>query len=99
MGLDELSALLIAIAVADWGITGVMIIASRRYPEPALQERAATSVVLSLIASIAAVLGAGRLGLLPLPNGMAVVLLGAALLMVSAPQFVWFFGLLMGKFK
>ena len=58
-----------------------------------MDERAFVSVILSVIATMAAVLGAARLGVLSLPNGTGIVILLAALILVSAPQFVWVIGL------
>lgn len=99
MSLDDTSRLLIALAACDWLATAVIYIAARRLQEPALTERATTSVILSIVGSIAAILGAVRLGYITLPNGTAVGLLAFALILVSAPQFIWLGGLILGKFR
>lgn len=99
MTLDEISRLLIALAACDWLLTAVIYMAARRVREPALTERASTSVILSVIATLAALLGANRLGLVVLPTDAAIGLLAFALALVSAPQFIWVGILAMGKFR
>ena len=99
MDLDALSHLLIVLAACDWVFTALIFIAARQMQEAALTERATTSVILSVIGSIAALLGAGRLGYLSLPTGASVILLSVALVLVSVPQFIWVIGLALGRFK
>ncbi len=99
MTLDNASRLLIALAAVDWILTGVIYINARRYVEPALTERAVTSVILSTIATIAAVLGAVRLGFLSLDNDVALGLLALSLILVSAPQVIWSISLAAGRFR
>lgn len=99
MSLEDVSRLLIVLAAADWMFTAVIYVTARRLREPALTERATTSAILSVIATIAAWLGAARLGIVALDNGTAVGLLAVALILVSAPQFIWTISLAAGRFR
>lgn len=99
MSLDDVSRLLMFLAACDWIFTAMIYIAARQMKEPALTERATVSVILSLVATIAAVLGAARLGFVMLPPGWAVACLALGLVLVSVPQFVWVIGLALGRFK
>jgi len=99
VNLDDASRLLIALAAMDWVLTAMIYLAARRIAEPALTERAVASVILSIVASIAAFLGAARLGIVSLDNGTAVGLLVCALVLVSAPQVVWSLSLATGRFR
>jgi len=99
MSVDDVSRLLIVLAGFDWVATAVIYIAAYHYREPALSERASTSVILSAVATIAALLGANRLGLLHIDSGLATVMLAGSLILVSAPQFIWTAGLALGKFR
>ena len=99
MTLDDVSRLLIVLAAVDWALTAMIYIAARRISEPSLTERATTSVILSIIASIAAYLGAARLGVVAVDNGTATVLLVTALCLVSLPQFIWSISLAAGRFR
>ena len=99
MMLDLVAGLLIFLALADWAWTAVILRAADRVNEPALTERAIVSVVLSVIATGAALMGAQRLGFVELPSALAVTVLVGALVLVSAPQFIWGAGLVLGKFK
>ena len=99
MSLDDTSRLLIVLAACDWVSTVVIYLAARREREAALTERAVVSAILSTIATMAAVLGGARLGYFALPNGSAVGMLALGLILVSAPQFIWVAGLVLGKFR
>ena len=99
MSLDTLSVVLIALAIGDWCCTAIIYLIAHRLSEPALDERAVTSLILSVIATVGAILGATRLGFVALPSGGAVVLLSLALVLVSLPQFIWAVGALAGKFR
>jgi hypothetical protein len=99
MTLEAASVLLIVLAAADWWWTAMIIRAARTMPEPSLIERAVASAILSTVATMAAVVGANILGLLDIPRGGTTVILVAAFVLVSAPQFVWGTLLLMGRFK
>lgn len=90
---------LIVLAFADWFWTAVLLLAAHYFPEAALQERAATGVVLSFIATIAAVLGLARLGVVELAGGVGIVLLVVGFLAVSLPQWIWGIGLVTGRFR
>lgn len=93
------SQILIALAIADWIVTAVLILAARRLREPALSERAAASIVLTLVATLGALLGGHVLGFISIPPDLRAGLLVTGFLLVSVPQLVWFAGLLMGKFR
>jgi hypothetical protein len=97
--LDAISQLLIALCVLDWVVTGVLVSAALRLPEAALEERAATSVVLSVAATAAAGLGAFRLGLVTFSPEVRLFLIVAVLVLVSVPQFVWLALLFLGRFR
>ena len=99
MDLDALSSLLIALAVFDWASTAVIYLAARKLHEPALDERASVSVILSLAATGAACLGAARLGFLTIPPGVGIFVLSLILILLSIPQLVWIVGLFTGKFR
>lgn len=100
MSFDDTSRLLIALAIADWVSTAVIFMfASRHEGNAALTERAITSVILSLIATMAAILGMARLGIVALDNGVAVTLLGVGLVLVSVPQVIWAISLVTGRFR
>lgn len=99
MTLDDASRLLIFLAACDWILTAVIYIAARNVSEPALTERATTSVILSTIATIAAVLAGARLGVVQLGNGVGLGLLVIAFILVSVPQFIWAIGLATGRFR
>jgi len=97
--LDNVSRLLIVLAACDWALTALLFIAARDLHEPALSERATTSVILSTVATIAALLGANRLGAIHVSGETSIALLTVALLLVSAPQFIWAIGLATGRFR
>ena len=99
MILDVIAGLLILLALADWAWTAVILRAANHVNEPALTERAIVSVILSVIATGSAIMGAQRLDWLELPTVLGVVILVGGLVLVSAPQFIWGVGLVLGKFK
>ena len=99
MTIDDAARLLIVLACCDWVLTGVIYKAARSVDEPALTERATTSVILSFVATLAAILAAARLGVLELGSGVGLVLLIVAFVFVSAPQFIWAIGLVTGRFR
>ena len=99
MILDVIAGLLIFLALADWARTAVILRAANRVNEPALTERAIASVILSIIATSAAILGAHHLDLIEVPTAVSIGLLTGGLVLVSAPQFIWGVGLVLGKFK
>lgn len=97
--LDAISIVLVLLALADWFWTAVLLLAAHYFPEPSLQERAATGVVLSFVATIAAILGLARLHVVTLDGGAVIILLVAGFLAVSLPQWIWGIGLLTGRFR
>jgi hypothetical protein len=97
--LDAVSWLLVVLALLDWCATMILVSLARRFPEPALQERAATSIILTVGASAVALLGAAHLigfDFDPVPNFTLFVV---ALITISVPQLVWTAGYVMGKFR
>lgn len=99
MTVADASRALIALAIADWLVTAVLLLAAHRLKEAALSERAVASLVLTFAATAFALLGAHVLGLIALPADVRMALLVGAALLVSLPQIVWFVGLLAGKFR
>ena len=98
-GPSAVSWLLIGLAVIDWLATVILVRAALQLDEPALQERASTSVILSVGASLAAVLaGAFLLGVI-LADGVAFLFLCAGLVILSAPQLLWVLAYWRGKFR
>jgi hypothetical protein len=97
--LDAFAWLLCLLAVMDWTATVILVSVARRNPSPVLQERAASSVVLTIGATAVALLGAAHLigfDFDPIPNFAFFVL---ALITISVPQLVWTAGYFMGKFR
>lgn len=90
---------LIGLAVVDWGATVILVRAALRLREPALEERATTSVMLTVGATGAAVLAAGYLAGFKLPDGVSFVFIAGALLILSVPQLVWAVAFLRGAFR
>jgi hypothetical protein len=77
----------------------IFMFATRHEGNAALTERAITSVILSLVATMAAILGMARLGIVAVDNDLAVILLAGALILVSVPQLVWAISLATGRFR
>jgi hypothetical protein len=77
----------------------VIVYYAAQHRNNVLTERAIAAVVLSVVGSIAALLGLGRLGLAPIGGDGALVLLSIALVMVSLPQIIWALSLLTGRFR
>lgn len=96
-GYDLLSLLLIALVVIDWASTAVLIRAAHRLKYIALQERAGVSVMLSVLASAAGLLGLLYLLHVSLPVLSAIVIVGV-FLGISLPQVVWGYQYLRGRF-
>lgn len=97
--LDAISWMLIVMAIADWIATVTLLYAARLVREPALSERATTSVVLSLGASAVAVLGAAHLLRVEIPSAPNLGLLVLGLMALSIPQLIWVVMLAMGRFR
>lgn len=98
MSLDDLSRLLVVVAVVNVSLTSVLVAAALRHHWPALEERATVAVLLAVIAVGAAVLGLVRLKVLALTNEQSLVILGAGLLLVSAPSIIWAVAYWTGRF-
>ena len=93
------SWLLIGLAVVDWLATRILVNAARRIHEAALEERATTSVLLSVGATGAAVLAGAYLFGFQLPDGVSFLFIAGALLILSIPQLVWAVAFLRGAFR
>ena len=98
-GLDVISWLLIVLAISDWIATVTLIRAARIVNEDALSERASTSVILSIGATGAAVLGGARLLHIEVPALPNLGLLVLGLVALSVPQLVWLVLLAAGRFR
>lgn len=99
MSLTDTSRLLIALAACDWLLTAILFNAAHRLKEPALTERATASIILTIIATIGAVLGGSVLGLIRFPSGISTAMLSVGFVLVSVPQFIWAIGLVTGRFR
>jgi hypothetical protein len=97
---DALAWLLVVAPCFDWIVAVILMFFAIRHPSIlTLRERAITAVMLALVASVAAVLAFVRFGVLTMPNGLALSLLAAALVIVSIPAMVWLFLLITGRFR
>jgi len=98
---EQLSWLLIGLAMFDWGVTGVLAWAARQVREAALNERAQVSFVLSAAATLVAIIAASQLELFGfvLPAGFGYGLLVIAVIAISVPQVMWIVSLLIGRFR
>lgn len=96
-GYDLISLLLIGLVVIDWASTIVLIKGARRLKYVALEERAGVSVMLSVMASAAGMLGLLYLLNISLPVLSAIVVVGV-FLGISLPQVVWGYQYIRGRF-
>lgn len=94
-----MSRLLVALAVADWTSVAVIVYYARQHRNNVLTERAIVAIILTVVGSIAALLGLGRLGIAPINGEVALTLLSVALVLVSLPQIIWALSLLTGRFR
>ena len=99
MTLDHWAWILIAAAVADWGATVALVRGANRLHEAALNERATASVILTVVASGAALLSAFYLLRVVLPPDWWSGALVALFLLVSVPQLVWYVAYRSGRFR
>ena len=99
MNLEGPAMLLIVLALLDGLVTAVLIRAARRQPEPALEERATMSFVLTVAAAFVALLAAAYLRDIDLPQATGTVILFGGLILISVPQLVWFVAYARGAFK
>lgn len=97
--LDVIAWLLIGLAVVDVGVTSVLVRAARRVREPALQERATISVVLTFGALCAAIMATARIFGIALMPWVTFSLFIAILVLVSLPQLVWYAMYRLGRFR
>jgi hypothetical protein len=97
--LDDISRLLIALAVVDVVCTVVIVRGAYEHPNPALAERAVVSVILTMVATFAAILAAARLGAMVVPPDLATIMFVASFLFVSIPQAIWAVLFVTGRFR
>ena len=97
--MEVLAVALILLAIGDIAITLLLVRIAHRLKEPALEERATASVILTFVAVIVAMLSAAYLVDATLPSLVGTGLLGFALLLVSFPQFVWAAAYWRGTFR
>jgi drug/metabolite transporter (DMT)-like permease len=90
---------LVLLAVADWGATVRLIAAALKVKGAALEERAMISVILSVAASIAAIMSLAYLAHFQWPPGVGTLLLLVALMLISLPQLLWYAAYRAGRFK
>jgi len=90
---------LILLAIGDIAVSLAMVRIALRMKEPALEERATASVILTFVAVIVAMLSAIYLLDMSVPSLVGTGLLGLALLLVSLPQFVWAVAYWLGTFR
>lgn len=91
--------ILIALAVGDIVITLVAIWVARRVNEPAMTDRAATSLLETIVASSLAFLSAAFVAGIVLAPVLVSILFIGALLLVSLPNYVWIVSWLVGRFR
>lgn len=97
--LDVVAALLFVAPVPGWAVTLILVAAARQRPRiGALTERAAGSVVLSIAATLVAILGGARLGRVPIDRDVFLGVIVAVFALVSVPQFIWLQRFLSGGF-
>lgn len=97
---DGLVWLIVILPIFDWIVAGILGVIAFRYPYIlTLRERFVTALMLSGGATIAAVLGFVRFGILTLGNDEAILLLCIALILASVPAVVWLFLLVTGRFR
>lgn len=98
-GLDVLAAALFLAPIPGWTATVILVAAALRPPRiAALTERAITSVVLSLAATAAAVLGFARLSRTPVDRDLVLLALAFVCFAVSIPAVVWLARFVRGDF-
>lgn len=97
--LDDLSRVLIVLAIADWIATVILVLGARDLREPALVERAFQSFVLTIGATGIAVLAGAYLLRVDLPATPNLGLLTLGLIALSVPQLVWLVLYLTGRFR
>jgi hypothetical protein len=90
---------LILLAVGDILISGTAITLARRHPNPALIDRAATSLLETIAATSLAGLSAAFIIGYVLAPGLVSVLFVGALILISVPNYVWFTQWLFGRFR
>ena len=99
MTFETLAWILIILAACDIIVTVFLVWATRGIDEPALTERATASVILTFAALLWAILGVTYLLDIRLTSPLPTALLFGGLLLISAPQVIWFVAYWRGVFK
>lgn len=97
---DLLVWALVVLPAFDWAVALILGWLSHRHPRLlTLRERFVTALMLACIATIAAVLGLVRFGVVPVTNAQAISLLLLAMFLASVPAVVWLGLLVTGRFR
>lgn len=99
MTLVHWSGILIILAVIDWIATVILARAALRLREPALQERATASAIMTLAATSIGVLSGAYILNIELSDGLGTAILVGALLLFSLPQVIWMIAYELGRFR
>jgi hypothetical protein len=99
MTMAHWSWVLILLALVDWISTIVLIRAAHQLDEPSLNERAVAATVLTVAATLVAVLALAFIVSFDFPDGVGTAILVAGLLLVSTPQVVWVIAYRRGQFR
>jgi hypothetical protein len=99
MTFETLAWILIILAAADVCITVFLVWATRAVDEPAMTERAMASIILTFAAILWAILGVVFLLNINLASPLPTALLFGGLLLISAPQLIWFVAYWRGVFR
>lgn len=94
-----LAAVLVLLSIGDIAITLLLVRVARQEDNPALEERATASVILTFVAALVAILATVYLLDVTLPTLVGTGILSLALLMVSLPQFIWALAYYRGTFR
>lgn len=90
---------LIVLAVIDWFATRELIRSALIVKEPALEERATVSTILTIAATAGAFLAAAYLAHIRLVAIFTSTLLIGALIALSLPQIIWWVAYKVGRFR
>lgn len=96
---DVVAVLLVILAILDWGATVTLVRGALSVHEPALDERATASVILTIGATMAAILAVIVLLDLDAGDGIWLLLLTIGLGALSLPQVVWVVAYWRGQFQ
>lgn len=98
--IDALVVLLVVLPPFDWIAAVILARISRQHPDIlTLRERAVGAAIAAVAASIAAVLAWVRIFHVAIASEFAIIALGVALVLVSAPSLFWLVLLATGRFE